>query len=126
MCTVHEVFFHDSQPQNIKIISALSTKYFKYSYILVNKINCEDLMTITQIFVGIWTFVLMNKFKNRQTTLYYYYFCILRDVALNYHPTKFGSNCKRQCGYMDKTVNWRPEICLQFKDGFRRRISSRT
>ena len=25
-----------------------------------------------------------------------------------------------------KTVNWRPKICLQFKDGFRRRISSRT
>ena len=48
------------------------------------------------------TFVLMNKFKNSQTTLYghYYYFCILGDVALNYHPTKFGSNCKTQCGYI--------------------------
>ena len=28
---------------------------------------------------------------------------MLGDVALNYHPTKFGSNCKRQCGYVDKT-----------------------
>ena len=28
----------------------------------------------------------------------------LRDcVALNFHPTKFGSNCRRLCGYMDKT-----------------------
>ena len=26
------------------------------------------------------------------------------NVALNYHPTKFGDNCKSQCGYMDKTV----------------------
>ena len=41
-------------------------KYFKYGYILVNKIICEDLMKITQIFVEI--FVLMNKFKNSQTT----------------------------------------------------------
>ena len=36
----------------------------------------------------------------------YYYFCIFGDVALNYHPTKFGSNCKT-CGYMDNTVNKR-------------------
>ena len=72
------------------------------------------------------TFVLMNKFKNSQTTRYtLLYFCILRDVALNYHPSKFGDNCKMQCGYMEKTVNWKPETCLQFKDGFRRRISSR-
>ena len=28
----------------------------------------------------------------------------MRDVALNYRPTNFGSNCKRQCGYMGKTV----------------------
>ena len=27
----------------------------------------------------------------------YYYFCISRDVALKYHPTKFGDNCKTQC-----------------------------
>ena len=32
-----------------------------------------------------------------------YYFCILGDVSLNYHPIKFGSNCKTQCGYTDKT-----------------------
>ena len=60
----------------------------------------------------------------------FFYFCILGDVALNYHPTKFGDNCKSQSGYMDKTVkktvNWRPEIGPQFKDGFWRRISSRT
>ena len=51
------------------------------------------------------TFVLMNKFKNSQTTYRHYdYFSILGDVALNYHPTKFGDNCKSQCGYMDKTL----------------------
>ena len=77
------------------------------------------------------TFVLMNKFKNNQTTLWtLLLLCILGDVALNYHHTKFGDNCKSQSGYMDKIVkkpvNWRPEICLQFKDGFRRRISRRT
>ena len=37
---------------------------------------------------------------------------------------------KQSTIYMDKTVkktvNWRPEICLQFKDGFRRRIGRRT
>ena len=31
----------------------------------------------------------------------------MADVALNYQPTKFGSNCKRQCGYMEKTVKKR-------------------
>ena len=54
----------------------------------------------------------------------------MEDVALNYHPTKFGNNCKTQCGGMDKTdektVNLRPQTALQFKDGFRRRINSRT
>ena len=107
------------------------TKYFKYGYILVNKIICEDLMKITQIFVEIWTHLYLrislkiDKLRYR----HYYYFCILGDVALNYHPTKSGSNCKRQCGYMDKllrkNVNWRPETFLQFKDGFRRRITRR-
>ena len=29
---------------------------------------------------------------------------MLCDVALNYHPNKSGSNCKTQCGYMDKNV----------------------
>ena len=29
---------------------------------------------------------------------------MLGDVSLNNYPTKFGSNCKRQCGYMDKTT----------------------
>ena len=42
---------------------------FKYSYILVNEIICEDLMKITQNICGnIGTFVLINKFKNSQTT----------------------------------------------------------
>ena len=51
------------------------------------------------------TFVLMNKFKNSQTTYRHcYYLCIFGDVSLTYHPTKFGDNCKSQCGYMDKTV----------------------
>ena len=51
---------------------------------------------------------------------HYYYFCILRDIALNYHPTKFGDNCKTQCWNMSKTINWRLRTCLQFKDGIRR------
>ena len=42
-------------------------------------------------------FVLMNKFKNSQTTL-------LGDVALNYHHTRFGDNCKTQCGNISQTV----------------------
>ena len=72
----------------------------------MNKIICEDLMKITQIIVEIWTHLFLRislkiaKLRDR----HYGYFCILGDVALNYHPTKFGSNCKRQCGYMDKTV----------------------
>ena len=31
------------------------TKYFKYGYILLNEIICEDLMKITQIIGKIWT-----------------------------------------------------------------------
>ena len=51
------------------------------------------------------TFVLMNKFNiAKLPDRHYYYFCILGDVALNYHPIKFSSNCKTQCGYMDITV----------------------
>ena len=91
-------------------------------------------MKITQIFVDIWTHLFL-RISLEITKLRYrhdYYFCILGDVDLNYHPTMFGSNCKRQCGYMDKTVkttvkttvNCRSETCLKFKDGFRRRISS--
>ena len=78
------------------------TKYFKYSYILVNKIICEDLMKITQIFVEIWTHLFLWKSLKVAKLHYrhYYYFCMMRDVALNYHPTKFGS----KCGYMDKTA----------------------
>ena len=32
----------------------ICTKYFKYSYILVNEIICKDLMKMTQIIVEIW------------------------------------------------------------------------
>ena len=81
-------------------------------------------MKITQIFVEIWAHLSwwislkIAKLRDR----HYYYFCILRDVALNYHPTKFRDNCKTQCGQNGyKTGNWRPEIRLQFKDGFWRR-----
>ena len=64
----------------------------------MNKFFCEDLMKITQIFVEISLKIAKLRYRH------YYYFGILGDVALNYHRTKFGSNCKRQCGYMDKTV----------------------
>ena len=86
--------------------SICCTKYFKYSYILANIIICEDLMKITQIFVVIWAYLFLWISLKIAKVRYrlYYYFWILRDVALNYHPTKFGSNCKTQCGYMDKTV----------------------
>ena len=73
--------------------------------ISVNKIICEDLMKITQIFVEIWTHLfLWIGLKMAKRYRHYYCFCVLGYVALNYHPTKFGSKCKRQCGYMDKTV----------------------
>ena len=80
----------------------------------MNEIICEDLMKITQIFVKIWThsFLRISLKIAKLRYRHCYYFCILGDVALNYHPTKFGDNCKSQCGYMDKTVkktvNWRP------------------
>ena len=69
--------------------------------------------------MGTFVFISLKIAKLRDRT--YYYFCILGDVDLNYHLPKFGSNYTTQCGYMDKTVSWRPETCLQFKDGFRRR-----
>ena len=77
----------------------LCTKYFKYSYILVNEIICEYLMKFTQIIGEIWPHLFLRisleiaKLHDRHN----YYFCILRDIALNYHPTKFGDNCKTQC-----------------------------
>ena len=80
-------------------------------------------MKITQIIVEIWAhFVLMNKFKKiaKLRDKHYYYFCILSDVALKYHPTMFGDNCKTQCWNMSKIINWRLRTCLQFKDGIRR------
>ena len=98
-------------------------KYFKYSYILAKKIICEDIMKITQIIVEIWTHLFLwislkiAMLRNR----HYYYFCILRDIALNYHPTKFSDNCKTQSWNMSKTINWRLRTRLQFKDGIRRK-----
>ena len=64
----------------------------------MNEIICEDLIKNTNNCGIMGTFVLMNKFKNSQLRdRQYNYFCILRDVALNYHPTKFGDNCKTHC-----------------------------
>ena len=65
----------------------------------MDKIICEDLMKITPIFV-LRISLKIAKLRYRR----YYNFGILGDVALKYHPTKFVSNCKTQCGYMDKTV----------------------
>ena len=75
------------------------TKYFKYGYILGNKIICEDLMKITQIFVEIWThlFLLISLKTAKLRYRDYYYFCMLGDVTLNYNPTKCGDNCQTQC-----------------------------
>ena len=28
---------------------------------------------------------------------HYYPICMMEDIDLNYHPTKFGDNCKMQC-----------------------------
>ena len=58
----------------------------------MNEIICEDLMKITQKIVEIWTHLFLwislkiAKLRDR----HYYYFCLLRDVALNYHPTRGG------------------------------------
>ena len=61
----------------------------------MNEIICEDLMKITQMFVKIWThlFLLISLKIAKLRYRHRYYFCILGDVALNYHPTKFGDNC---------------------------------
>ena len=65
----------------------------------MNEIICEDLMKITQITMEIWAHLFLwislkiAKLRDR----HYHYFCILEDVALNYHPTKFGDNCEKQC-----------------------------
>ena len=99
------------------------TKYFKYSCILVYEIICKDLMKITQIIVEIWTHLSfwINIKIDKLRYKHYYYFCIVEDVALGYHPTKFGDNCKTQCWNTSKSINWRPKTGLQFKDGIRRR-----
>ena len=84
----------------------LCTKYFKYSYILMKEVKCKDLMKIKQIIVEIWAH-LFSWISVKIATLRHhkdYYFCIVEDATPNYHPTKFGNNCKKQCGNMDKTV----------------------
>ena len=101
------------------------TKYFKYSYILVHEIICEDLMKITQIIVEIWPhlFLWISLKIAKLHYKHYYYLCMVEDVALNCHHTKFGNNCKTQCRNMDKIVkklNWRLKPALQFKDRIRR------
>ena len=99
-----------------------STKYFKYSYILVNEIICEDLTKITQIVEEIWThvFLWISLKIAKLHYKHYYYFCILEDVATNYHPIKFDNICKTQCWNMGRTFISKPKTGPQFKDGFRR------
>ena len=62
----------------------------------MNEIICEDLMKMTQIFGEMWAhlFLLISLKIAKLHDRHYYYFCILRDIALNYHPIKFGDNCK--------------------------------
>ena len=62
----------------------------------MNEIICEDLMKIIQINVEIWPHLFLYLKIGKLRDKHYYYFCILRDIALNYHPTKFGDNCKTQ------------------------------
>ena len=73
---------------------------------LVNEITCEDLMKITQIIVEIWTYLFLwiSLKIGKLRYVHYYYFCIPGDVALNYHHTRFGDNCKMQCGNISQTV----------------------
>ena len=106
----------------LDIGSIWGDKYFKYSYISAKKIICEDIMKITQIIVEIWAhlFLWISLKIAKLHDRHYYYFCILRDIVLNYHRTKFGDNCITQCWNMSKTINWRLRTCLQFKDGIRR------
>ena len=63
----------------------------------MNEIICEDLMKIIQITVEIWAHLFLGISVKIAKLCDRRYFCILRDVALNYHPTKFGNNCKTQC-----------------------------
>ena len=86
---------------------------------LVNGIICEDLMKITQIIVEIWAHLLswINLKIAKLHDRHYYYFCILEDVALNYHHTKFGVNCKMQCWNMSKTINWMLRTCPSLRMG---------
>ena len=64
-------------------------------------------MKIVQILGEIWTHLFcginLNIAKLRYT--YYYYFCIVADVALNYHSTTFVNNFTMQCGHMGRNVS---------------------
>ena len=46
----------------------------------------------------LWISLKLAKLDDR----HYYYFCVLGDLALNYHPTKFGNICKTQYWYEEK------------------------
>ena len=90
----------------------LCTKYFRYSCMLVNETICEDLMKITQIIVEIWAhlFLWISLKIAKLRYNHYYYFCTVEDVALYYHHTKFGNNCKTQGWNMDKSLIRMPKI----------------
>ena len=66
----------------------------------------EDLMKITQIIVEIWAHLILRiRLKIAELRYkHYYYFLMVEDVALNYHPTKFGNNCKTRCRNIDNTI----------------------
>ena len=99
---------------------------FIYSYILVRKGICEYLTNITQIMGEIWALLLLwiTLKIARWRHPNYCYFCIVEAAILTYHSAKFGDNRKTQWGNMDKTVDWRPKNCLQFKVGIRQRVNS--
>ena len=63
-------------------------------------------MGITHIIVEIWEHLsLLISLKIAKLHYkHYFYVCIVEDVALSHHPTKFGNNCKTQCGNISKTV----------------------
>ena len=112
----------------LRIGSILCTKYFIYSYVLIWKGICENLMNITQITGEIWTLLILwitlkiARLRHQN----YYYFCIVEEVTHSYCLAKFLYNWKKQWGNMDKTVNWRPKNGHQFKVGTTQGVNSIT